>query len=81
MPEVIRAMSKIHQNVPPRTKDATAEEEKDTSKRNVEVECNRINQSAQSSSFRRTLANTNAVVAVREKSDDSSKDNVFILIN
>ena len=39
---VIRAMSKIHQNVLPRTKDATAVEEKDTSKRNVEVECKGI---------------------------------------
>ena len=39
---VIRAMSKIHQNVLPRTKDATTVEEKDTSKRNVEVECKEI---------------------------------------
>ena len=35
----IRATSKIHQNILPRTKDATAVEEKDTSKRNEEVEC------------------------------------------
>ena len=39
---VIKAMSKIHQNVLPSTKDATAVEEKDTSKRNVEVECKGI---------------------------------------
>ena len=39
---VIRAMSKIHQNVLPRTKDATVVEEKDTSKRNVEMECQGI---------------------------------------
>ena len=34
---------------------------------------------AQSSNFRRTPANTNAVVADREKNDDPSKDYVFIL--
>ena len=37
------------------------------------------NRSAQSSNFRRTPANTNAVAADREKSDDPSKDYVFIL--
>ena len=37
------------------------------------------NRSAQSSSFRRTPANTNALVADRGKSDDPSKDFVFIL--
>ena len=37
------------------------------------------NRSAQSSNFQRTPANTNAVVAKREKSDDPFKDYVFIL--
>ena len=37
------------------------------------------NRSAQSSNFRRTPTNTNVVVSGREKSDDPSKDYVFIL--
>ena len=74
---VIRAMSKIRQNVLPRTKDATAVEGHFKAKYRSGMQGN--NRSGQSSSFRRTSANTNAVVADREKSDNPSEDYVFIL--